>query len=105
MTNRKELPFGHGSSFISFAEENLRNFNRNQKQERRDNKKLTLGKDDHQEEWPKVNPQAFYLVRCYYPNGEDKIIQGNNFAERVKPVNVKKLSHSQFGKRLEKLTI
>jgi len=102
MTNRKELPLGHGSLFLRFAEENLRNSNQEQK---RIKKKLSSDKNNHQEEWPKVNPQAFYLVHCYYPNGEDKIIQGNKFAEEVKPINVKKLNRSQFGKRLEKLTI
>ena len=102
MTSREKLPFGHGSLFIKFAKENLEKINHEQKIIK---KKLSSDKDDHQEEWPKVNPQAFYLVRCYYPNGEDKIIQGDKFAERVKPTNVKKLNPSQFGKRLEKLTV
>ena len=93
--------------YIKFADENLRNFNHEQKQEQKIiKKKLSSGKNNHHEkEWTKVNNRAFYLFPHYYCNGEDKIIQGSEFAEEIKPDNVEKLSPSQFGKRLEKLTV
>ncbi|MBM3205604.1 hypothetical protein FJZ41_01990 [Candidatus Shapirobacteria bacterium] len=103
MINSKEIPHGHGSHFIKFAEENFKKYQHDQKREqRRINKKLN-GKNNHQDNWPQVNPQSFYLVRCFYFNGEPKIIQGENFAEKIKPKNVKKLSQPQFEKALDKL--
>ena len=103
MTNRKELPLGHGSSLIKFAKENLRDIKSEKKRERKDNRDLVLDNGDHREKWTKVNLGSFYLLCCYYPNGEDKILQGNKFAEGIKPINARKLSKKEFGKRLAKL--